>query len=370
MRVLSLAEQWPGPLATMLLADLGADVMLVERPGVGDPSRRYEGHFSALSRGKRSIALDLKAPEDHARMLALVDSADVLIEGFRPGVLDRLGLGAKALAARNPGLVYVSISSFGHSGPLRDVAGHDLSIQAACGQVDVAPGEEAEVNLPVLPLADVASGMFGAMGVIAALLGRARGSRAVPLDVSMQDCVAFLTAPLVLPHVNGTRAAPLPPRDPGYGVFRSRDGRQFTLSIAGEDHLWRKLCDILELPGARDLSEEQRVAARDTILLQLRERLAARDWDALEPLMRAERIAFGPVLPASEVPSNPQMASRGTFFDIVAGGRRERHVRQPVLFGGKAVRPAALAPKVGEHTAEILRELTDLRPRAGLTGER
>ena len=357
MRVLSLAEQWPGPLATMLLADLGADVILVERPGIGDPSRRYGGHFAALYRGKRSIALDLKAPQDHARMLALVDTADALIEGFRPGVLDRLGLGAEALRRRNPGLVFVSISSFGHTGPLRDVAGHDLSIQAACGQLDVPPGGEEAYELPVLPLADVASGMFGAIGILAALLGRARGGSVVPLDVSMQDCIAFLTAPLVLPRVNGTRPAPLPPRDPGYGVFASRDGRQFTLSIAGEDHLWRKLCDIVGLAAYRDMTEEERVAARRQIQPELRARLAARDWNWLEERLRTERVAFGPLLPAREVPDDPQLAARGMFFDIAGADGPERHVRQPILFGGEASRPATPAPAVGENTAEILREL-------------
>ena len=158
IRVLSLAEQYPGPYATMLLADLGADVILVERPGSGDPSRRFPGLFASLNRNKRSIVLNLKNPEDKNVFLQLVDTADVVIEGFRPGVMQRLNLDAAALRQRKPTLIYTSISSFGQHGPLSGVAGHDLSIQAAAGMIKVPIGQESRSAVPVLPMADICIG--------------------------------------------------------------------------------------------------------------------------------------------------------------------------------------------------------------------
>ena len=134
LRILSLAEQLPGPFATLLLADLGADVILVERPKGGDPSRRFPGLFASMNRNKRSVALDLKSPDGREQFLRLVDGADAVLEGFRPGVMQRLGLDADTLRQRKPALVVLSSSSFGQTGPYAHMAGHDLSIQAAAGR--------------------------------------------------------------------------------------------------------------------------------------------------------------------------------------------------------------------------------------------
>ena len=133
IRIVCLAEQYPGPYATLLLADLGADVILVERPGSGDPARQFPGFHAALSRNKRSVVIDLKAEDGRRQLRDLVASADVLMEGFRPGTMERLGFGYAAVELLNPKLVYVSISGFGQSGPYRDRPAHDLSYQAIAG---------------------------------------------------------------------------------------------------------------------------------------------------------------------------------------------------------------------------------------------
>lgn len=357
LRVISLAEQFPGPLATLLLADLGADVILVERPGSGDPSRRYDGHFSALNRNKRSIVLDLKSEAGRAAFLKLVGTADVLVEGFRPGTMARLGFGPEVFAQQFPDLVYASISSFGQSGPLKNVAGHDISIQGVAGMLDIPPGKEAETELPVLPIADIASGMAAAFGIVAMLLGRARGQGVAPVDVSMLDCLAFWMAPLSLPRVNGMTYAPFPPNEPAYGVFATADGRQLTLSIAGEDHLWRALCAILGLEGVDHLNEAARVAARATLQLLIRKAIAARQYDELNTLFEQHAVAFGPMQSMTEAALDPRIAARGLFLDLDHKGRKERHVRQPMLFGGEAVAPTRSWPELGEHTPEILDEL-------------
>lgn len=210
VRILSLAEQYPGPYATMLLADLGADVILVERPGSGDPSRRFPGLFASFNRNKRSVVLDLKSESGKAEFLQLVDTADVVMEGFRPGVMARLQFGAEALRARKPSLVFVSISSFGQNGPQVGVAGHDLSIQAAAGMIDVPHGQEASLSLPVLPLADISSAMFAALGVVTALFARSRSGRGSEIDVSMLDSLVSWMTPFLGRQLTNFRLAPCP----------------------------------------------------------------------------------------------------------------------------------------------------------------
>ncbi len=354
--MLSLAEQYPGPYATLLLADLGADVILVERPDGGDPTRRHPGLFASLGRNKRSVALDLKAPADHARFLALVDSADVVLEGFRPGVMARLGLDAATLRARKPGLIYVSISSFGQDGPMSQVAGHDLSIQATAGMVNVAPGAEESATLPVLPLADIASAMFAALGVASALAGRERSSghggpgEGCHVDVSMLDAMVSWMSPFLVPGMNRLPVRPLPPEDPGYGLFATACGGQLSLSIAGEDHMWAALCRILALDDLAPLADAVRSARRAEIVPRLRATIRGRALDGLCEELAAARIAFSPVRRPDEVLTQPQVQARGMVVEH--GG--QRFIRQPLTIDGRPTVLAHGVPGLGEHTAAIL----------------
>lgn len=350
LRVLSLAEQYPGPYATLLLADLGADVILVERPGTGDPIRRFPGLFTALHRNKRSVALDLKSEAGRADFLQLVDSADAVLEGFRPGVMARLGLGAEALRARKPGLVFVSISSFGQTGPMLTVAGHDLSIQGVAGMLDVPPGQEAAAPMPKVPLADIASGMFAALGVVTALLARERGGSGSTIDVSMLDSLVSWMTGFLVPAMNGLPQRQLPPADPAYGLFATADGRQITLSIAGEPHMWAELCALLGLEQFAQWPEEELGRRRDEILPLLRAAVARHPHDALCAQLEERRIAFGPVRQLEDVTADPQVAARG--MEVQAAG--QRYIRQPLLFDGNGGSVRRGTPGLGEHNAELL----------------
>lgn len=352
IRVISLAEQYPGPYATLLLADLGADVILVERPGHGDPTRQHPGLFCSLNRNKRSVTLDLKSTEGHEAFLRLVDSADVVIEGFRPGVMKRLRLDDQALQARKPGLVCVSISAFGQTGPMASLAGHDLSIQAAVGMVEVPPGAEATTPLPRLPMADIAAAMFAAFGVVVALFDRARdgGGKAGVVDVSMFDALVSWMTPFIVPPLNDWPVRPLPPLDPGYGVFATQDGGQITLSIAGEDTMWSALCGAVGLPELASMTDAERSARRDEIVPRLREAVRQQPLAQLQARFEAARLAFGPVVSAQQVASLPHVAARG----LVTEHAGQRHVRQPLLFDGRAAGIARGAPALGEHNHELL----------------
>lgn len=359
IRVLSLAEQYPGPYATMLLADLGADVILIERPGTGDPSRRFPGLFSSFNRNKRSVALNLKSEEGRNDFLALVDTADAVIEGFRPGVMGRLGLDSATLRARKPSLICASISSFGQNGPMASVAGHDLSIQAAAGMISVPPGQEATYVLPVLPLADIASAMFATLGVVTALFARASSGIGASIDVSMLDSLVSWMTPALVPPLNGLPTRPLPPLDPGYGLFATRDGRQITLSIAGEDNMWAALCEILNLPQYASLSEDHRSLRAKEIDPQLRIAIAGQGYEVFYAQLEAKGIAFGPVLNLQEVLNDPQMLARGLARTISEGAAAQTFVGQPIAFEGMQTVITRPSPQLGEHNGELLGALLD-----------
>ena len=354
VRILSLAEQFPGPYATLLLADMGADVILVERPGQGDPSRRFAGLFASLNRNKRSVTLDLKSAQGRAQFLGLVDTADVVLEGFRPGAMARMKLDAETLRARKPDLICMSISSFGQTGPSIGVAGHDLSIQAAAGMVDVVPGQEGATALPVLPLADIASAMFAALGIVSALLARSRSGKGSQVDVSMLDSLVSWMTPFLVPPLNGLPTRPLPPLDPGYGIFATADGRQITLSIAGEDHMWHALCDLLALPALAALNEQQRSDRAAEIGPQLRAAMMLQPHDALCRELEARRVAFGPVLALDQVLQHPQMVARRMTVQATGASAAQTFVRQPLLFDGAAPVSVLPVPALGQHNQELL----------------
>ena len=355
IRVLSLAEQYPGPYATMLLADLGADVILVERPGTGDPSRRFPGLFASFNRNKRSIVLDLKSEQGRTSFLELVDTADVVLEGYRPGVMARLKIGAEVLQARKPSLIYMSISSFGQSGPLAAVVGHDLSIQGAIGMINVLPGAEATATLPVLPLADISSAMFAALGVVTALFSRTRTQAGMQIDVSMLDSLLSWMTPFLVPTINNMPIRPLPPEDPGYGLFGTADGQQITLSIAGEDHMWEALCRLLALDDYATLPEVERSERRFEIVPVLRAAILTRQHDELCAELEAQGIAFGPIVKLQDVLNDPQVQAREMVVRV--DGDALRAVRQPLLIDGQAGTIARPTPALGEHTDELLAEL-------------
>lgn len=353
IRILSLAEQYPGPYATLLLADLGADVILIERPGVGDPARQFSAFHAALNRNKRSVALDLKTDAGRRDLLDLVEDADVLIEGFRPGTLERLGFGYGTLSARNPRLIYASISGFGQSGPYRDRPAHDLSYQATAGLLHRS-AETGRLDQPTdIAIGDLSSGMFAAIGVLAALHERSRTNKGRYIDVSMTDGLVSWMSVMAGPLVNGAALADID-AEPAYGLFHAGDGRPLSLSIAHEDWFWRPLCDLLGMQDCAGLDRAARTARRS----ELRERIAgalARDTrEAWGTKFDAAGIPWGPVNSIEEVTADPHFKARGMFADIAGEGGTLRYVAQPLVFDGK--RPGARrgVPAVGRHTEEIL----------------
>ena len=353
--VIELAWAAPGPYCGLLLSQLGADVVKVEPPG-GDPLRAVPAFFAALNANKRSLALDLKRPDDRTVFLKLARQADALIEGFRPGAAERLGVDYAGLAADNSGLVYLSISGFGQDGPYRQWAGHDLNYLAIGGLLGLQEQLVGRAEPPPVLLSDLASGLFAALGVAAALAERARSGRGRYLDLAMADTAAnWLGLELARRAFGGPETANLS-HVPHYGVFTASDGKLVTLGVAYEQHFWASLCDRLDLPDLRDLGTAARRARAPEIRARLQSGFASRPAHEWEALLAGPEVPFAAVRSPAEIPDDPQFRHRGLFQELP--GPSGRPFPLPGLpFPLGEPRPAGPAPALDEHGAELRAEL-------------
>lgn len=352
--VLSLAEQFPGPYATLLMADLGADVILVERPGSGDPARAFPAFFRSLARNKRSICIDLKSEDGRAAFLDLVAGADVVLEGYRPGTMERLGLGYETLKARNPRLIHASITGFGQDGPARLRPAHDLSYQGMAGMLTLEPGKPPVA--PPIAYGDLSSGTFTAFAVAAALFGRERTGRGTAIDVSMTDGLVSWMTPYLVPRMSGDPAFEIFD-EPAYGIFDCADGKSITLSIAHEDNFWAALCDALDIPEHSSVKAEERRRRSEELRGTISAILGSKDRSHWAALFDAKGIAWSPLHDLDGVASEAQFIERGLFQDIATpDGRTERHVVQPIRFSSYGSSIRRHAPVLGEHTDEVMEE--------------
>jgi len=294
LRVLDLSIWRPGPYATSLLVTLGADVLKVEPPG-GDPMRHYAGLFESINAGKRSIVLDLKDDPQRERALALADQADVLVEGFRPGVMARLGMDEATVRGRNPALVYCSISGYGQEDERAALPGHDVNYQAWAGALTPQGGT---ATLPRLPSADLASGLTAAFGICAAVIGRGTSGEGAYLDVAMTDVMATWTGRTGADTGTGTTSGARPPADttPGYGLFTTADGGQVALGVVNEQHFWSALCVELGLGALADLTFEERGRRGTEMQRAVATSVAARGRDELVTRLAAAGVPVAPVL--------------------------------------------------------------------------
>jgi crotonobetainyl-CoA:carnitine CoA-transferase CaiB-like acyl-CoA transferase len=361
IRIISMAEQYPGPYCTMLLADMGADVILVERPGTGDPARGSSGmsdHFAALSRNKRSITVDAKAAAGRDIIRQLAVGADVLVEGYRPGVMQRLGLDYPALQTLNPRLVYCSISGYGQDGPYRDRPAHDLSYQGLAGMLaaGIATGQVGD-HAPV-PIGDLSSAMFAALGIVAALLARSRTGSGQFIDVSMTDgLVSWMGSTLMAVMTQSGSLGVRTIREPAYGVFRCADGGYLTLSIAFEDHFWRRLCAALDRPELAGLSNSERLARVDELSAWLQSTFLSRPRDTWVDVLSRADVPAGPALSLSEVLCDPHLNARSLFGRLETDGGAAPFVNHPLHFSATPARVQTPPPRLGEHTEAVLCEL-------------
>ncbi|MBW8485759.1 CaiB/BaiF CoA transferase family protein [Actinomadura parmotrematis] len=317
LRVLDLTMWRPGPYATQLLAQHGADVLKVEPPG-GEPMRMFRGHFDLLNRHKRSIALDLKSEAGRARALELAAGAEVFVEGFRPGVADRLGVGYGALRAANPALVYCSISGYGARGPLADVPGHDVNYRAYTAALPPGTGSP---DADELPLADMAAATMAAFAIAAAVVQARASGEGDRIDLGMADVLANWTGTVPEATRRGTV--------PGYGVYAAADGGRVTLGVVSEDRLWTAVCAALGLDDIAHVDFLGRM--RDVPALDARVAAAVAALPAAEAVRRltAAGAPVAPVLDRAAMIEHPHFRARDAVF-----GSPVRTAAHPPLTGG------------------------------------
>ena len=348
----------------MVLADMGADVVKIEDPRVGDYLRAFppakgglSGRYLAINRGKRSCALDLKAPAARDALLKMVERADIVVESFRPGVMDKLGIGYDVLRARNPKIIVCSISGFGATGPYVERAGHDLNYIALAGVLGMTGPAGGAPQMPGVQIADLAGGaLWGATAILGALVGRDRTGQGAHLDISMTEgALAMLVAELGnldcgakptrgTETLNGALAC--------YGVYRTKDARYLSVG-ALEPKFWIALNqaigrapNVAEIVGNADQQTKTRAD-----LAAIFETKTMAEWTEF---FADKDCLVEPILELEEVPQHPLHRERGVFFDIDGGPGvgRVQQMRTPLGTPQHASPP----PKLGEHTHDVLRD--------------
>lgn len=367
LSVLDLTSHLSGPYCSMLLGDHGADVIKIERPGVGDDARQMppfvagqSAPFMIWNRNKRSVELDLKDPADRDRFLDLIDHADILLENFRPGTLDRLGLGWKRLSERNPRLIYGAISGFGQTGPYRDRGGFDLITQGMSGLMSVCgPADGPPHRLPIA-ISDIAAGMFLAFGILAAVEARHRTGRGQVVETSLLEAATSLGV-YEAAHFFATGARP--PRigqahrgSSPYQIFETADG--YITVGAAQQNFWERLCDIVDLPTLRDDprfgTNAERVRNNDVLVELLQVRLRTKsslDWLAM---LEAAGIPAGPVLAYDEVLTNEHLLARNMIVPMQNAGAEPFNTLGVTVKLSETPGTVRLpAPRLGQHMKEV-----------------
>lgn len=361
IKVLDFSTLLPGPMATLFLAEAGAEVVKVERPGTGDEMRTYTPrwgdtsvNFAMLNRGKKSIAVDLKDPKERARLRPLLEKADIIIEQFRPGVMDRLGLGYNDIKAINPDIIYCAITGYGQSGPKRDVAGHDLNYMGDAGLLALSSGPADRPVVPPALIADIAGGTYPAvMNILLALRARDRSGASAFIDISMAENL-FPFAYWAIG--NGVAAGEWPGNgdalvtggSPRYQLYPTRDGRLLAAAPL-EPKFWQSFCDAIGLEKRlRDDALDPR-ATREAVARII----ASSDASHWKEVFAKADCCCSIVQSIEEAMRDPHFHARRKFEGIIGGAGSEQLTALPVPIDG-AGHERKSPPGLGQHNAELL----------------
>ena len=371
IRVLDLTRVLAGPFCTMILADLGAEVVKVERPETGDDARHFgpflpsgmSGYFASINRGKKSIVLDLKTPGDRQTFLALLREADVLVENFRPGTMDSLGLGEDVLKETNRRLIYAAVSGFGKEGLHGRRPAYDIIIQAMSGLMSVTGTDAAHPVRVGTSISDILSGMFTAIGILSALRLRENQGHGSVLDMAMLDCtVAALENAITRYEITGKAPQPIGTRHPSitpFQAFETADGA--IVVAAGNDALFAKLCQELGRPelidDSRFKSNDDRTQNQTELERELNTSLRTQPSAHWLSQLEQAGVPCAPIRDVAEVTADPHLQARGMIHVMTdTDGATFKTAGSPLRFDG---RPPALSdrvPELGEHSQEVLTE--------------
>lgn len=367
VKILDLTRLNPGAYCTMLLADMGADVLKIEQPGRGDYLRHtpplignQSSMFLTLNRNKRSMTLNLKSEEGKEIFTKLLNSYDILVESFRPGVCIRLGIDYDTLKKDHPELIYCPITGFGQDGPYKNLVGHDINYLALSGILSLTGEKNGPPIVPGIPIADIAGSMFAVMGILLALISRQKTGKGQFIDISMFDgVVSWLTIQAARFIANGKS----PEREtwpaggePFYSVYQTKDGKYVAVGAA-EDKFWRILCEKI---GAKDLLEDR--MAKDQRAKEVINRLSnifkTKSRDEWFQILYDLDSCLTPVKTLDEVFTDPHVEHRGLIFDLnCPGSGNVKQLALPVKFSGIKPEIKIPPPSLGQHTDSILNEL-------------
>ncbi|GAC1575265.1 MAG: CaiB/BaiF CoA-transferase family protein [Sphingomicrobium sp.] len=376
IRVLDFTRGRAGPAASLALADLGAEVIQVEPPGTGDETRSFPPHrdaeshyFLSVNRGKKSIVIDLKTPQGVALAKDLAAKCDILVENYRPDVMDRLGLGYDVLAAINPRLIYCSISGFGMNGPLRDRPSFDIVLQALSGALSVN-GEPGELPTKMgIPLGDLVGSINGPIGILAALYERERSGRGRQIDVSLMDGLAgMLGYQAQLAFFTGEDPKRLGSQHPNlvpYGIFPALDGSIVVACLT--NGFWSRICAAIgkpELAGdARFDTLEKRREERATVNELIAGFTRSRVIADLEAIFAEHQVPHAPILGVLEALSQPQAVARQLVVETEHAVLGTIPIaNRPIKFADQTQPVPSAPPVLGQHTTEILMDILGMDP--------
>jgi len=364
VKVIELSLFLPGPHLAMMMADHGADVIKVEPYDEGEPNRhigpREDGetvYFRNTHRGKRSLRLNLKHPEGREILLRLAERSDVLVESFRPGVVDRLGVGYGEVSARAPRLVYCSISAFGQSGRYRSKPAHDLAVEALAGLVSVNLGADGRPAMPAVPAADVTASLMALAGILMALVKQRETGQGDYLDIAMHDTLLAWTCNVMGP-VFAEGRAPVPEAERTWGgnafynLYETKDGR--SLALGASEH---KFADnFLAKAGRSDLAPYARKppGEQGPLIAFLRALIRGRTLAEWLAWLDGLDVAYAPVRSLQDAIDDPNTRERGMLLEDERG---RKHLGVPIKFAREPAEPRLRAPGFGEHSAEIVKSL-------------
>jgi crotonobetainyl-CoA:carnitine CoA-transferase CaiB-like acyl-CoA transferase len=369
IRVVALEQAVTAPFCTRQLADMGADVIKIERPGGGDFARDYDGalngvsaYFAWLNRGKRSIVLDVKNANDHRVCAQLIASADVFVHNLAPGAVERLGFGYDELSARHPRLIWCGISGYGPDGPHRDRKAYDMLVQAEAGIIGMT-GTEASPAKVGVSIADIGGGLYAYSSILAALLNRDKTGRGDRIDISMFECMTEW----MMPPLNVFKGTGRSPQRAGvrhnmvvpYGAYSCADGD--VLLAVQTNREWRRLCSmVLDAPALADdprfVSNELRVANRVSLESLIDVHFSRFTLAQAGALLEAADIPTGAMNDIAAVAAHPQLAARGRWVSVDSPGGEFPALLPPHNLHGAPPRMGAV-PALGEHSSDILAEL-------------
>ena len=359
IRIVDLTNLLPGPFCSAMLVDLGAEVIKVERPPFGDPTRKNSPLlFKSVNRNKKSVLLDLKEPGDKLSFEKLLRECDVLLEGFRPGVLEKLGFGFERVRSINQKIIYCSLSGYGQDGPYRDLTGHDVNYLGVAGALSISGNpSDGPAAWGGVQVADLASAMYAVVAVMAALRQTEQTGKGVYLDVSMTDCVLAWMAPRIADYYE--KGKPSKEKFMGrgaYGAFKTLDEKYLAIGCV-EDYFWERLCGALGIwemarDGKYDNWFKRNMAADEINVILAAHFLTKTREEWLEILSRAD-VPCSIVNYIEELDEDPQIKAR----DLIHWKEGVPIISFPVKGGGFVTKESVRAPKLGEHTKAVLDSL-------------